>query len=471
MKRILLFLAALILATAANVSYAQGNHVLVEEFNSSNCPPCAETDPQIELFEQQSADKICVLKWHQNYPVPGEDPFYNNTMAERASYYGVTGIPSIFMQGGENLFSQYLWNAGPLNDSASAYLAAMQNYYQMNVTHSIIGDSVIVLVTVTTGATQPSVTDLNLGVVVAERFIPYHGANGREFHTDVVRTPIPALSSTTTGAINNPFSQAANTTKTYRYAARIGATWNVQMLDAVAFIQSAGLKTVYQSAWDEPAISVTGDGTFGGPMPVIAGNSNTTANYTLTNSGSSAEKVFVSTGFKTQANYSLALSGVTLGADSSFTIPAGQSATVNVSVTSNGPAVTATDYSVLFHTADSIGIGGGAEAAFGKDIPHVIVNEWTEPSSADLALMNNLQSSVAKSGYGATGQISNESFHQLFGFGASNDWSQFKTVFFDDGFNYGILDLNDTSLITTFLNNGGNFAMFSPVFPYYFGSY
>ncbi len=478
MKRILLFLAALVFVSTASVSFAQsGNHVLVEEFNSSNCPPCAESDPQIELFEQQSADSICVLKWHQNYPIQGEDPFYTNTMAERANYYGVTGIPSIYMQGNENLFSQYLWNAGPLSDSASSYLAAMPNYYQMSVKHSIIhsvnGDSVIVWVTVTTGATQPTATDLNLGVVVAERFIAYHGANGREFHTDVVRAPIPPLASN--GAINNPFNQAANTTKTYRYATRLMPSWNPSMLDAVAFIQSVGTagatpKPVYQSAWDVPAITVSGDGAFSGPMPVIAGNSGSTANYTITNSSSTSQKVFISTALKTPATYSIVLSGFTMAADSSVTIPAGGSVTVTASVASTGPAATVTDYSLLFHSADTVGIGGGAETAFGNDIKNVIVNEWSEPNSEDLASINQLEASVAKTGYGATGIISTESFQQLFGFGAPNDWSQFKTVFYDDGFNFGILNFNDTSLITTFLNNGGNFAMFAPQFPYYFAS-
>jgi len=473
MKRLLLFLAAIIFASYASAAYAQGNHVLVEEFNSSNCPPCAETDPQIELFEQQSADKICVLKWHQDYPIPGEDPFTNNTMVERANYYGVQGIPSIYMQGNENLFSKYLWSAGPLNDSASTYLAAMQNYYQMSVKHSIIGDSVVVWVTVTTGATQPSATDLNLGVVVAERFIPYHGANGRQFHTDVVRTPIPALA--TDGAINNPFSQATNTTQTYRYATLLKSSWNASMLDAVAFIQSAGAsgttsKPVYQSAWDEPAISVIGDGAFSGPMPVIAGNSNSTANYTLTNNSSSSQKIFISTGLKTPGTYSIALSGVTLGTDSSVTIPANGSITLTASVASNGPAVTVTDYSILFHTADTIGIGGGAETAFGANIQHPVVNQWTEPNSADLALINQLQASVAKTGYGATGIISSESFEQLFGLGASNDWSQFKTVIYDDGQNAGINYFTDTSLITNFLNGGGNFILESPTFPYLYSS-
>ncbi len=485
MKQLLLLSAIFIFATAG-MSHAQSsnnNRVLFEEFNSASCPPCAATDPIVELFEQQSAaDNICVLKWHQDYPVAGADPFYNANPTElgnRANYYGVTGIPAMYFQGsGDNNQngSEGIGNV-TLADSAAKYLAAMQNYYQMSVKHSVIGDSVVVWVTVTTGATQPSATDLSLGVVVAERFAPYLGANSRPFHTDVALATIPPLAAT--GAFNNPFSQAANSTVTYRYSTRLESTWNVNELMAVAAIQSVATagatpKPVYQATWDVPQITVVDDGTDEGPMPVIAGSSASTANYTLTNNTATSQTITVSSGLTTPGNYTVNLTGLTSSetSDSSVTIPAGGSATLTVSVASSGPALTAPQYSIQFRTSDTIGIGGGAEVAFGQNIPHAIVNQWTEPDAADVTELTNLQTSFTNSGYGAVGMITDEGFEQLFGFNntQANDWSQFKTVIYDDGQNFGILDLDDTSLITAFLNNGGNFVLSSPEFAYYFGS-
>jgi hypothetical protein len=479
MKKILL-LSALFLAAAVRMSSAQSstnNHVLVEEFNSTSCPPCASLDPQMELFEQQSLGEICVLKWDMDGPIANEDPFTTQETVDRGAYYASPGIPSLCMQGVTDLLDVAgspgevaILQAPVLDDSATKFLNLMQNYYQMSVRHSVIGDSVIVWVTVTTGATQPTATDLNLGVVVAERFHQYLGANGRPARTDIVRSAIPPLNSD--GSLNNPFSQAANTTVTYRLGTQLG-DWDLTQLVAVAFIQSVGTagntdtKPVYQSAWDVPEITVSGNGAYNDAMPILAGNESSTASFTITNNTDSTQIVKVASGLTTPGNYSLVVSGFTTVADSSVTIPVGQSATLTASVTSNGPALGQPQYSLRFHTTDSIGIGGGSEIAFGQNIPHVVVNEWTE---AEISVLQGIQTSVTNSGYGTVGLIYAEAFEQLFGLGAANDWSQFMTVIYDDPYNGGILYLTDTSLITTFLNNGGNFVLASPEFPYLFSA-
>lgn len=144
-------LAMLCFFALVGIVRAQGsnnNHVLFEEFSSSSCPPCAASDPQVELFEENNISNVCVLKWHQNYPLQGDDPFYNSNpaqMGNRANYYGVTGVPSMYLQGMGNadLYAGNFSNVS-LTDAATAALASMQNYYQMSVKHSIIGDSIII---------------------------------------------------------------------------------------------------------------------------------------------------------------------------------------------------------------------------------------------------------------------------------------------------------------------------------------
>ncbi len=295
MKRILL-LSALFLVAVAGASFAQSNnnHVLVEEFNSTNCPPCAGTDPAIEYFEQQRISEVCVIKWHQNFPEANEDPFYNAQTQNRFNYYGLQGAPSLTMQGANNIFNPYLWTSPyPIEDSETAYLNKMQNYYQMSTKHSVVGDSVIVWVTVTTSATQPAATDLNLGVVLTQRFQQFLGANRRPMYTDIVLTAIPELQSS--GALNNPFTQAENSTVTYRYATKTSSSWDLTQLVAVAFIQSIGGAgmPVYQSAWDVPQINVYANGFNFDPMALLAGNPNSTASYYLTNNTSSSQTIKV----------------------------------------------------------------------------------------------------------------------------------------------------------------------------------
>ncbi len=78
----------------------------------------------------------------------------------------------------------------------------------------------------------------------------------------------------------------------------------------------------------------------------------------------------------------------------------------------NNPAITAPAYIVKFSTIDSIGIGGGSEVAFGKDIPHVVVNATTETIKSELS---GLESSLTNSGFGAIGPITQQAFEELFG--------------------------------------------------------
>ena len=74
MKKLLLLFA--VVATVVSSASAQApRRVLVEELTSSTCPPCATTDPIMEQFEADYLDKICMLKWHVNWPAPGNDPF------------------------------------------------------------------------------------------------------------------------------------------------------------------------------------------------------------------------------------------------------------------------------------------------------------------------------------------------------------------------------------------------------------
>jgi thiol-disulfide isomerase/thioredoxin len=468
MNRLVLFVAVIFFVVCANISYAQsGNRVLFEEFNSSTCPPCATTDPIIENFETQNNDNICVLKWHQNYPAPGNDPYYTaNVDGTRANYYRVTGIPDLLVNGDTGFVIYY--DPAQMVTPLTAIQTAMPNYYQMNVTHQIVGDSIIVFVTVTSGATQPTASDLNLGVVVAQRLVAYRGANGRPFHSNVVLTAIPSL--TASGALNNPFNQAVNTTKTYRYATFIKQNWNVGQLMAVAFIQSASpsetVHPVYQSAWDVPAITISGNGFVdnpavqvnGLPLPVIAGNASSTANYTITNNTSTAQKVYISGGLTNPANYAVSIGG--LASDSSISVPAGGTATVPVSVTSNGPALTSTDYYITART-DSGAIGGGSEAAFGQDIQHAIVDCGGE-SELNYQEFSQLQTSLKNAGY-TSGIINDNSFIQIYG----SDWSQFKTVFLDAGIDGGINFNSDTGNITNLLSSGGNVVITGTLFPYF----
>lgn len=78
-------------------------NVLLEEFTSSTCPPCASLnttfDPFIQSNNPNTGGQFNVVKYQMNWPSPGNDPSYNPDGLMRRNFYGVSGIPDVYMEG------------------------------------------------------------------------------------------------------------------------------------------------------------------------------------------------------------------------------------------------------------------------------------------------------------------------------------------------------------------------------------
>ena len=95
-----IFVATLLCIVAGTSSYAQYQRkVLFEEFTAMTCPPCASLKPTVEAFAK--TDNVITVTYHQNYPAPG-DPYNvldNAVNRTRHDWYGVSGIPTCFING------------------------------------------------------------------------------------------------------------------------------------------------------------------------------------------------------------------------------------------------------------------------------------------------------------------------------------------------------------------------------------
>src|SRR5436190_6953771 len=199
MKRLLLFCALALVATAGIV-HAQGSNqrrVLFEEFTNTGCPPCAATDPMVEEFQSADMSNICVLKYHTSWPDPS-DPFYLYTKSVEGSkgidprilgYYipGISGgVPYTRFSGAHGGYTTAFSVSDEMTVVADS-VNALKSPYKMSVVQSMTADSIIATVTVEATDDVPSLTDLRLAVVFAEQYNPYHGTNGRPYHTNIVR--------------------------------------------------------------------------------------------------------------------------------------------------------------------------------------------------------------------------------------------------------------------------------------------
>lgn len=71
---------------------------LFEEFTSSTCAPCATLNSQFVPWCNNHEDEIALLKYQMNWPGAG-DPYYTAEGGVRKTYYGVTGVPAVFVNG------------------------------------------------------------------------------------------------------------------------------------------------------------------------------------------------------------------------------------------------------------------------------------------------------------------------------------------------------------------------------------
>ncbi len=475
MKHILLFVLIGAVAITGNLQAQGTRRVLVEEFTSSTCPPCAATDPYVQKFTKEYADNIVVLKWHVNWPSPGNDPMYNafkGSVNRSTVYYGNIYAPFVFVGGNDSVdITSQSDIVGALESSVDD-AATTPSPFEITInSQEIVGDSIIVMLTVKSSGTLPSENDLRLGVVIGERFIVYTGTNGAPSHDYVVRTTIPSLVSST-GALGATvqypaFSILEGGTNTYRYAAKIGTTWNRSQLFTAAFIQSIGSKEVFQSAWNLLNVSVERVGS--GALTVGDGS---TALYRITNHSSTDLNLkLVVNAPASRSSWGLNVTDVPNGV---ISVAKGQSKEFNVG-SANGISDTGlAGYTVIVQTADGVGQAGAAGYALGSAVKDVIVNPYstssTPPPSVTATKMNTIVNNLKAIGYDPyviDGALFSEAFP---------DWGHFRTILYIANdytaqFDYKYWP-NNFDALSSYLDNGGHFLMCSDGLDgYYFSAY
>ena len=84
--------------TISVVSHVVDRLPMFEEFTSSTCAPCATLNSQFVPWCEDHEEEIALLKYQMNWPSPG-DPYYTEEGGVRKDYYGVTGVPAVFVNG------------------------------------------------------------------------------------------------------------------------------------------------------------------------------------------------------------------------------------------------------------------------------------------------------------------------------------------------------------------------------------
>ncbi|OQA01716.1 MAG: hypothetical protein BWY70_00282 [Bacteroidetes bacterium ADurb.Bin408] len=235
----LLFVAVFMLGVLKSVYSQAKKMVFFEHFTNASCNPCAQANPVFDNnILKKNKGRVLHLAYHTNWP--GTDPMNAHNPSEvqtRVTYYGVSGVPHVKMQG-----NKYGGSPTGVTNSMIDNEAMLPSPVRIKV-KDMPNDGVTrnVEVVVYTVDTVP-VSNYKLRTAVVEKEKTYAtapGSNGEKYFPNIFRKflnnatgedlTVPAIGDS---AVFN-FSYTLNTT-----------VWDTTQIYVIAFVQNDANKNV-----------------------------------------------------------------------------------------------------------------------------------------------------------------------------------------------------------------------------------
>jgi hypothetical protein len=227
-------------------SFAQSQRmVLAEEFTSSTCPPCAQQNPAFDALLEANSDVITSIKYHVNWPTPGNDPMYLDNPGDsqaRIGYYNDIYAPWAFIDGN-------YYNGSPSNVSQNMInaVSAVPSPFEIQTQQTLSSGQDSVYLTTLIKATDDVSGNLRAHVVVIEKHIHFDGGagltNGEKDFYNVMKKMLPSSSGTVL-----PSSMEAGDYILLQNAWKLDNVYDINELGAVIFVQDNTSKAVHQAS-------------------------------------------------------------------------------------------------------------------------------------------------------------------------------------------------------------------------------
>lgn len=258
-----------IVRTVTVVDSAVTRKVVEESFTSSTCPPCRAGNTNVRAVNRANPGKYVRVAYQQNFPAPGNDPYYTAESGARFQFYNGSYIPYMILDGG--------WG-----DNSQSLTSAILNQFHdvpavMKVTssYSVIGRTVTATAQLRPYADFPA-NQLVAHMIITERTTVNNArTNGEtEFH-DVMKKMMPNQNGTLLGALSS--GQPVTLTQTYTFPANNNVE-SFDSLQVVIFVQDQFTKEVVNgnSGTRLRPTGLSGDASVGTfalvPNPAAGGN-------------------------------------------------------------------------------------------------------------------------------------------------------------------------------------------------------
>ena len=241
MKKLLLVVIAVMTIAGTTFSQAQ-KLVMLENWTSSTCPPCATNNPQLKAWIALNWNALTCVSYHVGWPSPGNDPMYlyNPTQSyDRRYFYGINSVPAAYMQG----IHYYVGSPFNFSNMQTLYNTYISGTSDLGVTvaDTRVGDSIKTNVTVTI-FNNLSTGNYYLRVMAVERWVVYTsppGTNGETVFGNVFRRSFPTSQGTVIPTTAG--------THSYEFTYYNDPVWKDSSIYTMAFVQNDNDKTFMNS--------------------------------------------------------------------------------------------------------------------------------------------------------------------------------------------------------------------------------
>ena len=241
MNRFTMFLASLLMLVSLKTNAQNERMLLLESFTNTGCAPCAMYNPGMDAIIASNPDKVVAIKYHVSWP-SGADPMYLHNTADngsRVSYYNINSVPHVVVDG--NRFSG---NSGNITQSIIDQLSVIESPMQLRLSWELNDAQNAITVHVTGRVSTDIVGSSKLYVGVIEKEIHFTsapGPNGEKDFYDVMKKLLPSSAGQSLGSLE------ADGYFAYTFTWELANIYNMDQLDAIAWVQNSNTKEVYQA--------------------------------------------------------------------------------------------------------------------------------------------------------------------------------------------------------------------------------
>ena len=241
MKKNTFIIASLLMLFSLKVSAQNERVLLFECFTNTSCGPCAQQNPALDALINANADRVAAIKYHMNWPGANDPMYLHNTVDNNArrGVYEVSSVPHTVVDG--NRFANV--PSGLSQNAVNTWLN-IESPFEMRLSYEVDEAANTITVHVMGRASQAVQGNVKLYVGVIEREIHYTsapGANGERDFYSVMKKLLPSASGTSIGNVE------ADSYFAYTFTWELANVYNNDQLDAIAWLQNANTKEVYQA--------------------------------------------------------------------------------------------------------------------------------------------------------------------------------------------------------------------------------